>query len=114
MWKQAARKILWGGGGRARPLFFFSLLFAAVVFLASWFKEDGIKSVFEYDHKLAADVEGLKKIQADNEALREKIRSVREGSYLMEKYAREKLLMARQGEVVFRFHEGSATAEKRP
>lgn len=114
MWKQAALKVLWGGGGRARPLFFFSLLFAVVVFLASYFKADGIRSVFEYDHKLAADMEGLKKIQAENEALREKIRSVRDGSYLMEKYAREKLLMARQNEVVFRFHEEAPALDKRP
>lgn len=113
MWKGGALKAFWEGGGRARPLFFFSLLFAIVVFLASWFKADGIKSVLDYDHKLAADVEGLKKIQAENEALREKIRSVRDGSYLMEKYAREKLLMARQNEVVFRFHE-EPPADKRP
>lgn len=113
MWKQAALKVLWGGGGRARPLFFFSLLFAAVVFLASWFKDEGIKSVLDYDHKLAAEVEGLKTIQAENEALQEKIRSVRDGSYLMEKYAREKLLMARQNEVVFRFHEEPRRGDKR-
>lgn len=113
MWKQAALKILWGGGGRARPLFFFSLLFAAVVFLAVWFKDEGIRSVLEYDHKLAAEMEGLKKIQAENEALKEKIRSVREGSYLMEKYAREKLLMARQNEVVFRFYEAPPQENKR-
>ncbi len=112
MWKQAALKILWGGG-RARPLLFFSLLFLIVVFLASWFKAEGIKSVFDYDNKLAADMEGLKKLQAENEALREKIRSVRDGSYLMEKYAREKLLMARQNEVVFRFSEEPAP-DKQP
>ncbi len=105
MLKLGDLRLSWGSGGRARPLFFFSLIFALIVFLASWFKEEGIKSVVDHDRKLAAQKEDLKRIEAENEQLRQQIRSVREGNYLMEKYAREKLLMARKNEVVFRFYD---------
>lgn len=97
-----------GGGGRARPLFLFSLLFALVVFLASYFREDGIRNVIHSDHRLQSRKEDLKKIEEENAELREKIKSIKEGSYLMEKYAREKLFMVKDDEMVFRFYESPA------
>ncbi len=93
------------GGGRAKPLFLLSISFAMVIGLASYFKVDGIRSVMDSDRKIQSRMEELKKTEAENAALRERIRSVQDGSYLMEKYAREKLYLARKNEMVFRFNE---------
>ncbi|MBI5178397.1 MAG: septum formation initiator family protein [Nitrospinae bacterium] len=71
--------------------------------LASYFKSDGIKSVMDGDRRLQTRTEEFKRIEADNAALRQQIRSVEENSYLMEKFAREKLYLAKRNEVVFRF-----------
>ena len=103
------------GGGRAKTLFFLSLGFLIVVGLASYFKTDGIRTVFNSDRKLSEKMEDLKKVEAQNAALKEKIKSVQEGSYLMEKYARERLLMSKKDDMVFRFREapgGAGQAEK--
>lgn len=93
------------GGGRARPLFLFSLFFALIVSLASYFREDGIRHVVSSDRRLDARKEELKSREAENAELRARIKSVQQGSYLMEKYAREKLLMSKQDEIIFRFYE---------
>ena len=95
-----------GGGGRAKPLFFLSVAFVAVIGFASYFKVDGIRSVMDSDRKIQARMEDLKKAEAENSLLRERIKSVQDGSYLMEKYAREKLYLSRKNEVMFRFQDG--------
>jgi cell division protein FtsB len=95
-------------GGRAKSLFILSLGFFLIVSLASYFKADGIRAVFDSDRKLRSKIEDLKKAEQQNTELQEKIKSVQDGTYLMEKYAREKLLLSKKDEMVFRFHDSAA------
>ncbi|MBI3793865.1 MAG: septum formation initiator family protein [Nitrospinae bacterium] len=93
-----------------------SVVFMLLVGLASYFKTDGIRAVLDSDKKIRAKTEELKKLDEQNAALRRKIESMQGGDYTVEKYAREKLFMAKKNETVFRFHEAphdeGQTAEK--
>ncbi|MBI3581469.1 MAG: septum formation initiator family protein [Nitrospinae bacterium] len=103
------KRFLFGGrGGRARPIFLLSAVFLLIVGLASYFKTDGIRSVLDSDKKIREKTEDLTKMAARNAELREKINAAQAGSYQTEKYAREKLLMAKENEVVFRFRDAQA------
>lgn len=90
---------------RAKYLFFLSLVFALTVGAASYFKDDGIRSLIDRDHKIERDRRQLKRLEAENSLLRRRIKSIHEDSYLIEKFAREKLHLAKENELVFRFYE---------
>ena len=108
---QIKRFIFGGRGGRARPIFLLSVVFMLIVGLASYFKTDGIRAVLDSDKKIRERTEDLKKIEAQNAELRKKINEVQAGSYQTEKYAREKLLMAKENEVVFRFRDAQTDSK---
>lgn len=90
---------------RPKVLFYISLVCALVVLVFSFFKEDGFKNVFEIDEKIRAEQETLERTKAENELLREKIKTGHSDTYRVEKFAREKLNLVKRDELVFRFHE---------
>jgi cell division protein FtsB len=107
------KKVFFGGwGGRAKPLFLLSVVFMVIVGLASYFKTDGIRTVLDSDKKIRDKSDALKKIEVQNAELRERIKAAQAGSYETEKYAREKLLMAKENEAVFRFRDAPAKPDK--
>lgn len=93
------------GPNRSRRLFAFSLFFAITVGLASYFKNEGIRDLIHHDNKLERQRWVVKKLKAENSLLRRKITAVHDDSYLIEKFAREKLRLAKNNEIVFRFYE---------
>ncbi len=97
------------GLSRPKAIFLFSLLFAVVVGLTSYYRDGGIKGVRERDKKLEMERQLVKRLKAENNVLSRKVESIEEGSYLMEKFARENLNLSRGNEIVFRF-----TDEQRP
>lgn len=96
------------GISRAKSLFLLSVVFALVVGSASYFKNDGIRNVVDVEKKLEHEKKEVERLQAENNLLRRRIKSIQEGSYLMEKFAREKLMLGKENEVIFRFYEDSA------
>ncbi len=107
------------GLSRPKAIFLFSLLFAVVVGLTSYYRDGGIKGVRERDIKLEMERQSVKRLEAENNVLRRKMESIEEGSYLMEKFARENLNLSKENEIVFRFTDEPkpygepATAQKR-
>ncbi|MEE8484178.1 MAG: septum formation initiator family protein [Nitrospinota bacterium] len=91
------------GLSRPKAIFLFSLLFAVVVGLTSYYRDGGIKGVRERDIKLEMERQSVKRLEAENNVLRRKVESIEEGSYLMEKFARENLNLSKENEIVFRF-----------
>lgn len=109
---ERVRRVIFNGlGGRARPVFLLSVVFLVIVALASYFKSDGIRSVLDSDKKIREKTEDLKKIEAQNAELRGKINAAQNGSYETEKYAREKLMMAKENEAVFRFRDAQSDSK---
>lgn len=94
------------GLSRPKVIFLFNLLFAVVVGLTSYYRDGGIKGVREMDKKLEVEQQSVKRLKAENNVLRRKVQSIQEGSYLMEKFARENLNLSRGNEIVFRFSDG--------
>jgi cell division protein FtsB len=85
------------------------VVFLLIVGFASYFKTDGIRTVLDSDKKIKDKADSLKKIETQNAELREKIRAAQAGGYQTEKYAREKLMMAKENETVFRFRDAPNT-----
>lgn len=96
---------------RSRRLFAFSLFFALTVGLASYFKDEGIRDLIHRDNKLERQRWTIKKLKAENSLLRRKITAIHNDSYLIEKFAREKLRLAKNNELIFRFYEKTPAYE---
>ena len=95
------------GTNRAKYLFFLSVIFAFSVGTASYFKEGGIRSLIDKDRKIERERRQIKRLEAENSLLTRRIRSIHNDSFLIEKFAREKLHLVKKGEKVFRFYDGS-------
>ena len=93
------------GTNRARHLFLLSLVFAISVGAASYFKEDGIQDLIDSDRKVERQRMEQKRLEAENSLLRRRIKSIYDDSYLVEKFAREKLHLVKENEIVFRFYD---------
>ncbi|MFQ5432183.1 MAG: septum formation initiator family protein [Nitrospinota bacterium] len=93
------------GTNRAKYLFFLSVIFALSVGSASYFKDGGIRSLMDRDRKIERERMQVKRLKAENSLLRRRIRSIHDDSFLIEKYAREKLHLVKENEKVFRFFE---------
>ncbi len=92
--------------------FFLSVLVAIFFLTFSYFKKDGFKNILEVEKTVEIEQENLERIKAENEELRRKIKTARSDAYQVEKFAREKLNLAKKDELVFRFHE-APLGEKR-
>jgi len=95
------------GTNRAKYLFFLSVIFALSVGAASYFKEDGIRNLIDRDRKIERERRQIKRLEAENSLLKRRIRSIHDDSFLIEKFAREKLHFVKEDEKVFRFYEDS-------
>ena len=93
------------GTNRPKYLFFLSLIFALSVSAASYFKEDGIRNLIDKDRKIELERREIKRLEAENSLLKRRIESIHNDSFLIEKFAREKLHLVKEDEMVFRFYE---------
>jgi cell division protein FtsB len=93
------------GTNRAKYLFFLSVIFAVSVGAASYFKEDGIRNLIDRDRKIERERMQIKRLEAENSLLKRRIQSIHDDSFLIEKFAREKLHFVKENEKVFRFYE---------
>ena len=93
------------GTNHAKYLFFLSVIFALTVSAASYFKEDGIRNLLDRDRKIERERLQVKRLEAENSLLRRRIQSIHDDSFLIEKFAREKLHFIKENEKVFRFYD---------
>jgi len=105
MLKAREHKNLGGATGRAKYVFLASLVFASAVGVISYYKEGGLNDLMNMDKKLERHRWALKRMEAENSLLRRRIKSIRDDSYLIEKFARERLHLVKENEIVFRFYD---------
>jgi cell division protein FtsB len=95
-----------GGIATARPklLFYISIALVATMAVVSYFKKDGFRALFQIDDQIKKEEQTLKRLKEENRLLRNRVKTAREDPYHVEKFAREKLNLAKEGDVVFRFY----------
>jgi len=91
--------------GRSYPklIFTFSLLTSIVIFTLSYFKKDGFKNIRKIDESIRIERATIDRVKKENQLLKEKIKTARTNSFQIEKFAREKLKLSKEGELIFRF-----------
>ena len=92
------------GATRAKLLFYISIALVATMAAVSYFKKDGFRALFRIDDKITKEEQTLKRLKEENRLLRNRVKTAREDPYHVEKFAREKLNLAKEGDVVFRFY----------
>ncbi|GMT42600.1 MAG: hypothetical protein IEMM0002_1011 [bacterium] len=108
MLKARESKVSGNGVSRAGQLFLLTLVFAVAVGAASWFKDGGIRDLISKDKSLERRRHDVENLESENNLLRAKILSIQSDSYLIEKFAREKLHLVKDGETIFRFYESDS------
>jgi len=90
----------------AKPklLFYISIGLVVTMAVVSYFKKDGFKALFRIDDQIIKEEQNLKRLKEENRLLRNRVKTAREDPYHVEKFAREKLNLAKDGDVVFRFY----------
>lgn len=94
------------GIGTTKPklLFYISIVLVVTMAVVSYFKKDGFRALFQIDDKIKKEEQTLKRLKEENRLLQNRVKTAREDPYHVEKFAREKLNLAKEGDVVFRFY----------